>query len=297
MLLFKKISFYLALVGIGFAVHVAISSQLKDPLPPLPSPAPEKPVKRVIAASGLVEARHENVAVGVPVAGLVVEVPVKVWEGVVVGQPLLRLDDRDLRALLLVQEAQVEVARAMRLRSESQWNRRRLLGEAVPRAISVDELETRTNEVAIARAQEAAAEAAVAQTRLLLDRLVVRAPRTGTILQVNIRSGEYAVPGAARPPLLLGETDELQIRADVDENLAPRVRPDRPAHGYVKGDAAHPVPLRFVRIEPYVVPKVSLTGGSSERVDTRVLQLIYAFSNRVDRPVYVGQQMDVYIEE
>jgi HlyD family secretion protein len=53
--------------------------------------------------------------------------------------------------------------------------------------------------------------------------------------------------------------------------------------------------LRFVRVEPYVVPKKSLTGGSNERVDTRVLQALYAFE-RGNLPVFVGQQMDVFIE-
>ena len=54
------------------------------------------------------------------------------------------------------------------------------------------------------------------------------------------------------------------------------------------------MPLRFVRIEPYVVPKRSLTGDSLERVDTRVLQVIYEFQ-RPSFPIYVGQQVDVFI--
>jgi hypothetical protein len=44
-----------------------------------------------------------------------------------------------------------------------------------------------------------------------------------------------------------------------------------------------------------VIPKASLTGQSTERTDTRVLQVIYSF-NRAALPVYVGQQMDAYIE-
>jgi hypothetical protein len=55
------------------------------------------------------------------------------------------------------------------------------------------------------------------------------------------------------------------------------------------------IPLTFVRIEPYVVPKKSLTGENTERVDTRVLQIIYRF-DRPPFPVYAGQQVDVFIE-
>jgi hypothetical protein len=39
----------------------------------------------------------------------------------------------------------------------------------------------------------------------------------------------------------------------------------------------------------------SLTGESTERVDTRVLQVLYSFQPG-DRPIYVGQQMDVFIK-
>jgi len=50
-----------------------------------------------------------------------------------------------------------------------------------------------------------------------------------------------------------------------------------------------------VRIEPYVIPKKSLTGDNTERVDTRVLQVIYRFE-RPSFPIYAGQQVDVFIE-
>jgi hypothetical protein len=53
--------------------------------------------------------------------------------------------------------------------------------------------------------------------------------------------------------------------------------------------------LQFERVEPYVIPKKSLTGDNTERVDTRVLQVIYAV-NVSEMPLYVGQQVDVFIE-
>ena len=63
----------------------------------------------------------------------------------------------------------------------------------------------------------------------------------------------------------------------------------------LKSLAGMKFPLTFVRIEPYVVPKKSLTGDNTERVDTRVLQIIYRFE-RPPFPVYAGQQVDVFIE-
>jgi multidrug resistance efflux pump len=136
----------------------------------------------------------------------------------------------------------------------------------------------------------------VLQTETLLGRLTVFAPRAGTILQVNVRPGEYASATPKQPALLLGDLGQLQVRADIDEQNASRLQPGQPATGYLKGDTTQPIALRFVRIEPYVVPKVSLTGASSERVDTRVLQVIYAFDRPGNRNVYVGQQVDLFIK-
>ena len=67
------------------------------------------------------------------------------------------------------------------------------------------------------------------------------------------------------------------------------------ARAMLRGEPSQQFALRFVRVEPYVIPKKSLTGDNTERVDTRVLQLIYALEPG-GRRVYVGQQLDVYIE-
>src|SRR5205823_1031444 len=64
----------------------------------------------------------------------------------------------------------------------------------------------------------------------------------------------------------------------------------------LKGRPQVRFPLKFVYVEPYVIPKQSLTGYNSERVDTRVLQVIYELPEEGAVDVHVGQQMDVYLE-
>lgn len=297
MLLFRSLTVWLALAGMIGAAHlvVRLRANLVEAVPPPPVTPPVKPFVKGIGASGLVEAIRENTLVGVPSPGLLAAVHVKVWDRIEAGQPLLQLDDRELRALLGPQRAQIAVAEAALLRLREQLARLEAVTDA--RAIGAEEIKTRRSDVAVAQAQLEAARASVAQTEALLERLTVRAPIAGTVLQVNVRAGEYASPAAALPPLVIGNIDEVQVRADVDEQLAPRVRVGARANGYIKGAAEHPIELQFVRIEPYVVPKRSLTGSSLERVDTRVLQVIYRFPNDLKRPVYVGQQMDLYLEQ
>ncbi len=151
-------------------------------------------------------------------------------------------------------------------------------------------------DLAAARARVAAARAQVEAARVEIERLVVRAPSAGTVLQVNARAGEFAAAGVQAAPLMLfGDVSTLHVRVDVDESDAWRLRPGARARAFVRGNRDLSTPLEFVRIDPYVVPKRSLTGESTERVDTRVLQVLYAFDPSGLR-VFVGQQMDAFIE-
>jgi hypothetical protein len=96
--------------------------------------------------------------------------------------------------------------------------------------------------------------------------------------------------------ILLGNLDKLHVRVDIDENDAWRFQPDAPAVAYIRGNPQFKTDLSFEYVEAYVVPKRSLTGDSTERVDTRVMQAVYSFK-RGKLPVYPGQIMDVYIDD
>jgi multidrug efflux pump subunit AcrA (membrane-fusion protein) len=179
------------------------------------------------------------------------------------------------------------------------------LAEAITdrRAISTEDLERRRNALALARArldsaraQVQQAEAAAAAVRTTLERLKVTAPVAGEVLQVNVRPGEFAPSAALSTPLLvLGNLEPLHVRVDIDENDAWRFDKHGKAVAYLRGNRDFSAPLTLAWVEPFVVPKRSLTGDSTERVDTRVLQALYSF-DRKRLPAYVGQQMDVFIE-
>ncbi len=162
--------------------------------------------------------------------------------------------------------------------------------------LSLLEAGTWSADIRVAESQAAQARASVDALVIEVDRRTVRSPIDGMVLQTNVRDGEFASAGALTTPLMLvGCVSPLHIRVDIDENEAWRVRNGSRATAFARGNKDITTGLRFVRFEPYVVPKKSLTGASTERVDTRVLQVIFAF-DPADMPVYVGQQMDVYIE-
>lgn len=148
----------------------------------------------------------------------------------------------------------------------------------------------------VSRSGVAKAEAEVAKIEADLDLLVVRSLVAGRVLQVNVRPGEYvgAPPGQAL--VMLGNIETLHVRVDIDEFDIPRFDARAAASAVPRGSLQERYPLSFVRVEPFVVPKKSLTGDNTERVDTRVLQVIYACDPAGRPPLFVGQQVEVFIE-
>jgi HlyD family secretion protein len=284
----------IAALGVLFAVRTVVSGNQPAPVaPPVAEPA-RAPFASYVAGAGIVEASTENIAVGTPVSGIVTAIHVKIGDHVSPGDPLFEIDDRDLEAQLLPAVAKVKESEANLAEVKNQLK----LAESVPdkRAISAEELANRRFAVAIDEAAVASAKAQVEQIKIEIARRTIRALVPGQILQVKTRLGEFAQAGVLSTPLmLLGNDTRLHLRVDVDENDAWRFQSGAEAIAFVRGNRDLKTALRFERFEPYVVPKVSLTGQSTERVDTRVLQVIYSFDEGAI-PVYVGQQMDVFIQ-
>jgi HlyD family secretion protein len=280
----------------GIIVAILIASRANKTLPPAApvSAAPQPPYRAFVAGAGIIEANSENIAIGTQIAGIVSKIYVQIGNQVKTGDPLFTIDDRAQRALVAVKTAAVQVAEAQLTHAKYELG----LGEGLTekRVLSFEDRETRRHNVQTAEAQAAQAKADLESAKTDLDRLTVRAPVDGQIMQLKIHLGEFAPTGVlAQPLILLGSVEPMNVRVNVDENDAWRVRATAEGVGYLRGNNQIRVPLQFVRFEPYVVPKVSLTGDSTERVDTRVLQVVYSFE-RGNLPIYVGQQMDIYID-
>jgi multidrug resistance efflux pump len=335
-----------SMLSFGF-IHVLQSSPDADKLAPPASPA-RSPYKNTVAAAGLVEARTENIAIGPALSGVVLEVYVpssEVGKQVHKGDPLFRVDDRQLQAQLKFQEANLLAARAQLAKLEAmprpeevppaeaklraaEANQRlmkdladraqALVGqqavsqeEATQRKITLEMVKHQSEQAKaeldllkagawhadkeVSRAAVALAEAQIEQTRTEIERATVRAPIDGQVLQVNVRPGEYVGAQPGQVLVMMGDLSRHHVRVDIDEHDIPRFQPGASARAFLRGHAQHQLKLSFVRVERYVTPKKSLTGDNTERVDTRVLQVIYAVENK-DQPIYIGQQLDVFID-
>jgi multidrug efflux pump subunit AcrA (membrane-fusion protein) len=318
----KSVLPLLAVIGVAAAIAMVIQGNRTAPVAqPVTQPA-HAPFSSYIFGPGIVEASTENIVVGTPVSGIVTAIYVKWGDRVKTGNPLFKVDTRDLDAQLLPANAKVKEVESQLLPANAKVNEaqatlakaenRLKVGESLEPGVSVsaEEMANRRLDVTISKAalasveaqvdqvktQIASAEAQVGQIKAQIELHTIRAPISGRILQMKTRLGEYAQTGALSTPLmLLGDDTTLHVRVDIDENDAWKFQPCAAAVASVRGNPELKATLQYVRTDPDVIPKVLLTGDTTQRTDTRVLQVVYSF-DPASLPVYVGQLADVFIE-
>ena len=246
-----------------------------------------------IYANGIVESYQpsgENINIYPEVAGPITKVLVHEDQKVLAGTVLFTIDDSVQKANVQLAEANLKVAQDQYDKDRSSWN-------IDPKSISKDVLDTAEDTVKQTRA-------ALKVANELLRRYSIRAPIDGVVLTLNAAAGSYVSSQGAYDPytqlfnplVVMGAPQEyLSVRCYVDEILISRL----PSAYHIKAQMSITgtdikVPLEFVRVQPYVSPKIELSNERQEQVDLRVLPVIFRFEKK-DAPVYPGQMVDVYI--
>jgi HlyD family secretion protein len=285
----------LAIIGAIIGLIAVGMSAKKKPPQPILFPPPIPPYLHFIAGSGTVESASQNIQIGTSIAEVVTDVFVKAGDVVKKDTPLFQLDIRTPLADLQVAQKAFEKALFEYENYKTQLSLYDKLTDK--RAVSQNEYNQIFFQTQTAKASLEEAKAKIALAQSIIDRSTIRAPIDGTVLQVEIRKGEIANlnPFNNIPLITFGPICPFHVRINIDEDDAWRYKKGSSATAFIRGNSSIYFPLRFVRIEPLIIPKPVLTGSTSERVDTRVLQVIYAFD--CDRlPVFAGQNVDVFIE-
>jgi len=231
---------------------------------------------------------------------------------------------------LAIAEAQVGLAESNLKAASDQYDKDRASYDIDPKSISKDVLDTANDavkqaasaldvarkqyeltkagawsyDIANQEKQYGALQQAYEAAKALLVKYSIKAPIDGVVLSVYAAVGSYVSPQGSFDPytqafdqaVIMGPPQEyMAVRAYVDEILISRL----PSKWHIRGQMSLPgsnvkVPLEFVRVQPYVSPKIELSDERQERVDLRVLPVIFRFQKQ-DLAVYPGQLVDVYI--
>jgi len=190
-----------ALAALAFGVISVVRSQPKREMTTPSSPPPVSSYGQTVAAVGLVETSTENIAVGTEIGGVVTKIYVEIGSHVRAGDPLFSIDSRATRAELATRQAAVQVAEAELAEAKYQLE----LGQRLTdqKVLSVEDNRNRGYAAQKAEAELSQARAQLNSTQTDLDRLTVRAPVDGQVLQVKVHLGEFAPTGALPTPLIL----------------------------------------------------------------------------------------------
>lgn len=238
------------------------------------------------------------------------------------------------RENLEVARAQVEMATASLKSAEDQMEKQKRSYELAPESVSRDALDNAINAYKVAKAnldvvnrqyeltkagawifdiknqerQHQAADKAYAASSALLAKYTIKAPVDGTVLAVQAPVGSYVSPQGSYdtytqgmlPVVVMSNSanGKLHVRTYIDEILIARLPPaaEMRAQMFIRGTDTK-IPLSFVRVQPYVSPKIQLSNQRLEKVDVRVLPVIFQFEPPPGVAVYPGELVDVYVGE
>ena len=227
--------------------------------------------------------------------------------------------------------AQVEAARASLKTAKDALDKQQAAFRSDPRTVSRDALDAAINANSVASANLVVAQRQFDLTKAgawsydiknqtsqyealykaslssaaLLAKYTLRAPADGSVLQLNTTVGSYVSPQGAYDPyseasdpvLVLGTPQtSMHVRSYIDEILVSQL-PDphhMKAQMTIRGTTTT-IPLHYERIQPFVSPKLELSDQRQERVDVRVLPVIFRFDKPKGVNIYPGELVDVYV--
>jgi HlyD family secretion protein len=319
----NKLLLSLAVIGmLAGIVSAYVSGKQVVPQPPAFNPA-SNPYEKGISTNGIIESYQtsgENINIYPEVAGPVTKILISEGQHVNTGMPLLMIDDSLQRATADQQKAQAESAEAQiglakaNLKSlQDQYHKQNKSYTLDPRSVSKDALDTAQHAVEAGKAnlevvqkQYQALSKAYQVSVVLLSKYVIKAPSDSEALSINTAVGSYISPqgsygsytGGMDPAIVLGSSQNyVGVRCYIDEILINRLPQPAQMHAkmFIRGTNVN-IPLEFVRVQPYVSPKIHLSNQRNERVDVRVLPIIFRFAKQKNISLYPGQLVDVYIE-
>lgn len=175
------------------------------------------------------------------VTARIVSIPVEVGQVVEANTPLIKLDGADLALGLARAKAILRSLQARYQLAQRQLERAQAL--AKQRSLSEEELHQREINVQISRAEIAAQQVTIAQTRRHLDKTVIRAPFKAIVMDRLAHEGELAMP--ATPLLRIMDVEGIELTAKLPPQRVMSLKSTQDVQ-FVTQNASYPVEVHRV---------------------------------------------------
>lgn len=305
-----KTLFILACVGIlAGLISVYVYHEKIEPKPPIT--VSYNPYATGIYATGIVESYQvngSNVNIFPEVPGKVITIFVKDGQTIHAGDPLLALDDSVQRKIVEKDIAEIELARANLTNVQAQLDKISKSFYLDPKSVSKNTLDNAINAVLIDQKSLIVAIAQSKSDTAVLAKYIINSPIDGIILRVVVAVGDYVTSTQGTfdtytqsflPAVQMGViTPYLAVRCYLNEILIPKL-PDSSkldATLFIRGTKNESIALEYVNTQPYAIPNIQLSNERNERVDVRVLPILFKFKKPNNMNIFPGQLVDIYIK-
>jgi HlyD family secretion protein len=137
-----------------------------------------------------------------------------------------------------------------------------------------------------------AARAEVTTAEELLDKTRIRAPLTGSVLQVNAKSGELVAPSPETPLIVMGDLTVIRVRAEVDEQDVSKIKLGQRA--FVRSNAYpnRDFEGKVTELAPSLgIPRMG-SRGARRATDVEVMEVMIDLDGAV--PLLPGMRADAF---
>lgn len=283
----------LPIVAAGMLIFTLIS-MINNKATPKRDPEitpPTTSFQNQVAGIGIVQPLTNVINVAPQIPGVLVEFYVTENQKITLGTPLFTIDQEQAKAKIKHAEALLRTKQIQYEDLKQHLDRFENIKDK--RSISHDELSRKRFAVQKAKAEVDEAIQGLILLNVELDKLTVTSPINGRVLKINSRIGEYISNNTI--PLVIGNLDKILLKVTIDETDLHRVDTNAKAVAILRGQPAKEWKLKFISIEPLAIPKTQLSNNRNEKIDTRVIELLYEFES-ADINAVPGQQADVFIE-
>jgi HlyD family secretion protein len=304
-----KSLFTIAIMGVlagvisAYIYNVKVNSQ-----PPLAMSS--NPYVKGIYATGILESDQpngSNINIYPEVSGQINHIFAREGQFVKAGTPLFTLDNTVQAQIVEKDKAQFRFEQANLINAQQQLTKIQKSYTLNSHSVSKNALD---NAINTARMASESLNLALMQYRAdnaLLNKYTVNSPIDGMVLRIATAVGNYVSPQGTYdtytqqliPIVQMGIVSPyLQVRCFLDEILVPQLPPPTKIEAtlFVRGEMNKSIPLQFVSIQPYTIPNIQLSNERQERVDMRVLPIIFKFKKPPDVNLFPGQLVDIYIK-
>ncbi|MCF6310266.1 MAG: efflux RND transporter periplasmic adaptor subunit [Sulfurimonas sp.] len=284
---------FLSILGLAIGILTIFYGDTLKSSNTVPIPYMKLPFKSFIAGTGTVESGSKNIHVGSQVSGVVRKAYVQSGDKIKKGDILFELDSSDIKYKILVAKANIKASKTQYFSAKHQFELVEDFKKIDVKMVTTEKYTKAQDDLKEAEALVDFANAKLIALQNELKLYMIYSPIDGIVLQSEISDGEFFDKNSKA--FIIG-SDKLNVRASINEYDIWKFKPNTKAVAFVRGDTKQTVDLKYNYTIPNVIAKTNLTGLGTEKTDTRVLQIIYSIENKTKFPIYVGEQLDVFIK-